>query len=121
VARLLDAAAWAHFQGQQLPGGAWIDVTVKDFAPKFLPVGDTAGVPLNLLEGLALVYGARDLGLDGDQARARFTAVLRTTAAEFGRAHGFAEQRGAPPGSPGYRGTLSVAIGLVRMLEALAR
>jgi hypothetical protein len=121
VARLLDAAAWAHFQGQQLPGGAWVDVTVKGFAPAFLPVGDTGGVPHNLLEGLALVYGARDLGLDDDRARARFTAVLRTTEVEFGRAHGFAEQRGAPPGAPGYRGTLRVAIGLVRMLEALAR
>lgn len=121
VARLLDAAAHAHFQGEQIPGGAWIDTTVKGFEPRSLPVGDTGGVPQNLLEGLALVYGARDLGLATDETRARFTAVLRTTVAEFGRAHGFVEQRGAPAGSPGFKGTMRVAVGLVRMLEALPR
>lgn len=121
VARLLDAAAHAHFQGEQLPGGAWIDTTVRAFAPAFLPVGDTGGVPQNLLEGLALVYGARDLGLATDAARARYAAVLRTTVAEFGRAHGFAGQRHAPAGVPGYQASLMVTVGLVRMLEALAR
>jgi hypothetical protein len=121
VGRLLDAAAHAHFQGEQLAGGAWIDTTVKGFGAKDLPVGDTGGVPQNLLEGLAVVYGARDLELATDAARARFTAVLRTTVAEFGRAHGFVEQRGAPAGAPGTRGSLRVAVGLVRMLEALAR
>ena len=121
LAALFLVAAHAHFQGEQLPGGAWIDTTVRAFAPAFLPVGDTGGVPQNLLEGLALVYGARDLGLATDAARARYTAVLRTTVAEFGRAHGFVEQRGAPAGAPGTRGSLMVAVGLVRMLEALAR
>jgi hypothetical protein len=123
VAELLEAAAHAHFQGQQIAGGTWIDTTVKRFSPVHLPVGDTSGVPQNLLAGLGIVYGARDLGLARDDVRAMFTAVLRATDAEFGRAHGFSAVRGAPsvtPGSPGFAGSTGVAVGLVEMLEALA-
>jgi hypothetical protein len=123
AAELLDAAVHAHLLGEQVPGGAWIDVTSRNFTPVALPVGDTGGVPQNLLEGLGIAYGARELGLATDANRARFAAVLRTSVAEFGREHGFALQRRAPPGAggAGFAASRRVAAGLVEMLESLAR
>lgn len=121
VAReLLDAALHVHFAGQQTFGGPWIDVTVVDFSPQRLPVGDTAGVPQNLLDGLALVYDGA-LGLRTDATRARFAAVLRQTLASFAGEHGLigTTHRAAPEVGNPTRGSLRLHPGLIGMLERL--
>lgn len=117
VEELLDRAAHGHFQGEQLANGVWTDLTVQGFRPSELPVGDLGGVPVNLLEGLGIAY-------DGSpEARARFTAVLRTTVERMGAAHGFPTDRRADVDATqpvrGLVGSLRFATGLVPMLEAL--
>lgn len=117
---LLDAAVHVHLTGQQTGGGAWIDVTVFDFSPQRLPVGDTAGVPQNLLDGLALYYDDR-LGGRTDATRAAFTGVLRQTLATFGGPHGLfgtTRRAAAELGNP-TRGSLRLHPGLIAMLEQL--
>ncbi|MEM7310010.1 MAG: hypothetical protein AAF682_25265 [Planctomycetota bacterium] len=121
VAELLHAAAHSHFKGEQLASGAWIDTTVKRFHPVQLPVGDIGGVPQNLLEGLAALYGERELGLRGEELRSMYVAVLRATVDGFRRPFGFVGGRAAAPGrsQPAYAGSTRLAIGLVEMMEAL--
>ena len=82
-------------------------------------MGDTGGVPQNLLEGLGLVCGQQELGLQTDRLRAMFAAVLGATEQEFGRPRGFVARRGQGRSERGFEGTSRVAIGLVEMLEAL--
>ena len=81
VAGRLDEALHLHLLGEQTPDGRWIDVTVVDFRPQHLPVGDTAGAPQNLLYGLALALHPRVLGdrsyRDPAEARAWFAALWR--------------------------------------------
>jgi len=81
VAERLDEALHLHLLGEQTPTGRWIDVTVVDFKPQRLPVGDTAGAPQNLLHGLALALHPRVLGdrgfRDPAEARAWFAALWR--------------------------------------------
>lgn len=81
VAERLDEALHLHLLGEQTPGGRWIDVTVVDFKPQHLPVGDTAGAPQNLLFGLALAIHPRSLGdrsyRTPEEARAWFAALWR--------------------------------------------
>jgi hypothetical protein len=121
IGGLLEEAAHLHFTGQQVAGGHWIDVTVIDFDPQRLPVGDTAGVPQNLLEGLGALY-REDLGLATEAHRARYTAVLRTTLQVFGGAHGLiatasrADGRGADNSAVG---SLRFHPGLIAMLVHL--
>jgi len=120
---LLASALRVHFKGEQAPGGAWIDVTIKGFDPiTTLPVGDTGGVPQNLLEGLAALHDEA-LGLRGPDTRAMFTAVLRSTRAAYRAPHGaiggarFARGAGARNSASG---TLRLTGGLVEMWVRLA-
>ncbi|MEO0652888.1 MAG: hypothetical protein AAFZ65_19595, partial [Planctomycetota bacterium] len=123
VAECLDDAVWVHFTGEQSPGGDWIDVTVVGHDPQRLPVGDTAGVPQNLLEGLAVATDEA-LGLDARDLRARFTAVMRTTLQSFGGAHGLIattrRAQGVGSANPAL-GSLRFHPGLIEMLGRLPR
>ena len=122
---LLDAAR-SHFRGQQGEGGIWSDVTVVGFDPKAnLGVGDTAGLPQNLLEGLAVIYD-RELGLSEEErreVRAMYTAVLRSTRTSYRHAFGYREARrgaGRPQASVSAFGSVRVLPGLVEMLRRLS-
>jgi hypothetical protein len=118
LAPVIAAAVFAHVQGEQYGNGAWGDVTVFGFAPKTaLQVGDMPGTPQNLLNGLAAVYASNHLGQRTDTTRALFTAVLRSTIAEYGRPHGFllSRQPQARGGSHA-AGSLRVLLGLTTML-----
>ena len=121
IAARIDDAVWVHFTGQQVAGGHWIDTTIVGHDPQRLPVGDTAGVPQNLLDGLGLAYQTH-LGLDRESLRARFTAVMRTTLQTYGGPHGLiatgARIEGAPNSSVG---SLRFHPGLVEMLSQLPR
>jgi len=121
VEELLEAALHVHLCGQQTGGGAWIDVTVFDFDPQRLPVGDTAGVPQNLLDGLGLVYDAR-LGLRNADTRAAFTGVLRQSLATFGGEYGLigGPRRASAGAGNATRGSLRLHPGLLSMLEQLS-
>jgi hypothetical protein len=113
----LEAAAHVHFTGQQNAAGDWIDTTVVGFDPQNLPVGDTLGVPQNLLSGLALV--AENLrGPARARALARFQAVLLQSEASFRRPFGFVDGKAAAAGAPA-TGTLRVAPGLIGILRAI--
>ena len=120
VNELLAAAVDVHFAGQQTNGGPWIDVTVVNFDPQRLPVGDTAGVPQNLLEGLGLVYD-HELGQRSEVTRAAFTGVVRQTVASFGGAHGLigTTRRASAETGNRARGSLRLHPGLLAMLEQL--
>lgn len=113
----LEAAVHVHFTGQQNAAGDWIDTTVVGFDPQNLPVGDTLGVPQNLLSGLALT-AERFSGPARSRSLARFQAVLARTEARFGRRFGFVDGQAAPPSAP-VTGTLRVAPGLIALLRAL--
>ena len=116
----IDAAARAHWKGEQYPGGAWGDVTFFGFEPKTgLEVGDLPGTPANLLNGLAAAH-ERATGARREELRALYTAVLRSTLAEYRRPYGCLTTRrehsgGANPAG----GELRLLPGLVRMLGQL--
>jgi hypothetical protein len=114
VRALVDAAARLHFKGGQGGDGVWVDVTIFGFDPQRLPVGDTAGVPHNLLEGLAVIH-QESLGLATPETRARYMAVLEATDRAFGGAYGHIDgarrREGANAENP--------AIGSLRLLPAL--
>lgn len=115
VAQRIDEALHLHLVGEQIPQGRWIDVTVVDFQPQHLPVGDTAGAPQNLMFGLGMALDPEALGQGGpllrdpDECRAWFAALWR------------AEGRlGA--GEPGsFEARLRLLPGTVRALEGLSR
>ncbi len=129
VSELIGLAVRSHLKGEQSAAGHWLDVTIVGFDPATnLPVGDTEGMPQNLLEGLGAVYRA-DLGLRTDEQRAFFCAVLASTQKSYAAQFGFV---GAAPGSgdAGGRGgssaksavgTLQILGGLLAMAENLAR
>jgi hypothetical protein len=122
VAERLEQAVLVHFTGEQVSGGHWIDVTVVGHDPQRLPVGDTGGVPQNLLEGLALCHDPA-LDLDRQAVRARFTAVLSTTLEVFGGRYGLigTAQRATGEGATNSSvGSLRVHAGVVEMLSHLA-
>jgi len=120
ISGLLRMAARSHFKGEQYGNGAWGDVTFVAFDPQFdLAVGDLPGLPANLLKGLALAYDDA-LGLRGDETRARFAAVLRSTVATYRRPHGFLSTIHEMPGHNSAIGSLRLLPGLVGMLEALS-
>jgi len=120
---LLDAVR-SHFRGEQGDGGAWTDVTILDFDPKGnLGVGDTGGMPQNLLRGLALLYDPR-YGLRDDpeverELRAMFTTVLRSTVSTYREAHGFRDSRRAGAEGVSAYGGVRLLAALVVMLEHL--
>lgn len=117
---LLGAAVRSHFKGEQYEDGAWGDVTIYGFDPIVggLQVGDYPGAPQNLLHGLAALYRA-DLGLRGDELRAMYTAVLRSSVATYLEPHGFLMDRRRKPGRNPAAGTLRMMLGLSKMLRAL--
>jgi len=117
----VHAAIRAHVQGEQYGNGAWGDVTIFDYSPRTaVQVGDMPGTPQNLLNGLAAAYGA-DLGATNDTTRALYTAVLRSTIAEYGRPHGFLlGRRERANGGNRADGSLRILLGLTTMLRALA-
>jgi hypothetical protein len=104
VAERLDEALHLHLLGEQTPDGRWIDVTVVDFRPQHLPVGDTAGAPQNLLYGLALALHPAALGAgtfrDPAEARAWFAALWRAEGRlGVGRPGSFVERLRVLPGT----------------------
>jgi len=124
VAPLLRAAVRSHFKGQQYPDGVWGDVTVTGFDPKSgLQVGDTQGVPQNLLLGLAIAsdpaLAATPGGPDLDELRAMFTAVLRSSRETYRRPFGYLSTRREVAGINQSIGSFRLAVGLVAMLEKL--
>lgn len=115
---LLDAMH-AHMQGEQYGNGAWGDVTIYRFDPRTaLQVGDLPGTPSNLLQGLATM-AAPHLRLPQDEVRARYASVLRSTRAQYRRAHGYLVDRAPRAGANTAAGSLRVMLGLERMLVAL--
>ena len=117
---VLRLAARSHFKGEQYGNGAWGDVTIFDYRPNdTLQVGDLPGVPSNLLMGLATIY-ADEIGLRTDEVRAMFTAVLRSSVAEYGRPYGFLMSRGERRGANSAFGSQRVLPALVEMLRALS-
>jgi hypothetical protein len=112
---LLAAAGDVHVKGMQWGSGEWIDATVKGFDLRELPVGDTGGVPRNLLEGLAVLYRP-GLATRSDRTRALFWSVLESTRDRHRRALGYVA--GGRAGSTA-DGTLYVLPGLVEMLGNL--
>jgi len=116
---LLRIAARSHFRGEQYGNGAWGDVTIFGFDPRTLEVGDFTGAPQNLLNGLALVY-VGELGLRTDEIRAMYTAVLRSSVAQYGRPYGFLLQREEHKGANSSQGSLRMLTGLVEMLRAVS-
>lgn len=119
---VLFDAVHAHVQGEQYGNGAWGDVTIYDYSPKSagMQVGDMPGTPQNLLNGLSAAYTS-DPGLRTDLTRALYTAVLRSTVAEYGRPYGFLLGRG--PRADGFNnaaGSMRMLLGLTTMLRGLS-
>lgn len=116
--RLL-AAAQVHFTGQQNSAGSWIDTTVVGFDPQNLPVGDTLGVPQNLLVGLAVVAGAVS-GPERELTLGRFLAVWQQSEQVFRRPYGLVDGPGGSRGAAqAATGSLRVIPGLIALLRAL--
>lgn len=121
MAALLWMAARSHFKGEQYDNGAWGDVTVFDYKPQTtLQVGDLPGAPQNLLAGLASIYVA-DLGLRNDEIRGMYTAVLRSSVAQYEKEYGFIADRTERKGANPATGSLRMLTGLVEMLRALSQ
>lgn len=128
VRELLPMAVRSHLKGEQAAGGHWLDVTVVGFDPATnLPVGDTVGMPQNLIKGLGVIY-REEFGLRTAEHRAIFAAVLNSSlesyAAPFGlkgAAPGSAPDGGRGGGAGSAVGTLQVMDGLLSMAENLAR
>ena len=124
IAPVLRAAARSHFKGEQYDDGTWGDVTVFGFDPKpQLEVGDTLGVPQNLLFGLAVLHDERLASQPGAaslaEVRAMFAAVLRSSRAAYRREYGYLPGRREEPGTNESVASLRLAVGLVEMLERL--
>ncbi len=121
IASLLWMAARSHFKGEQYDNGAWGDVTVFDYKPQTtLQVGDLPGAPQNLLAGLASIY-VGELGLRTDQIRGMYTAVLRSSVAQYKKQYGFIAERAERKGANPATGSLRMLTGLVEMLRALSQ
>ncbi|MFN0007572.1 MAG: hypothetical protein ACKVXR_06650 [Planctomycetota bacterium] len=120
LAPRIAAAARAHFKGEQYDGGAWGDVTFFEFEPKTgLQVGDLPGTPANLLNGLAVAHEA-GLPSRREELRAMYTAVLRSTLAEYRKPYGCLTTQRVHEGVNPAGGELRLLPGLVRMLRQLS-
>lgn len=124
ISSLLRAAMRSHLKGMQLGDGTWVDVTIFDFEPKLgLQVGDTLGVPQNLLSGLARLHDPELAGVPGgvrlEEVRSAFAAVLLTTRGAFRREFGYLPGRFEQAGTNESVASLRLAVGLVGMLERL--
>jgi hypothetical protein len=117
---LLRMAARSHFKGEQYDNGAWGDVTIFDWSPRTtLQVGDLTGSPQNLLTGLASIY-VDEIGLRTDEIRGMYTAVLRSSIAQYKKAYGFIADRDERKGANPATGSVRMLTGLVEMLRALS-
>lgn len=124
IAQRVRESVRVHLKGQQYAGGAWGDVTIYQFDPEIdLQVGDTFGPPQNLLYGLAVAHderlAAHEGGPDLEETRALFTAVMRSTIANYKREHGYLPGRIESAGRNPSVGSMRVAVGLALMLERL--
>ncbi|MFT7679202.1 MAG: hypothetical protein ACI8QC_003202 [Planctomycetota bacterium] len=124
LAPLLCDGLRMHWKGQQYDGGAWGDVTVKAFDPKaHLQVGDTKGVPQNMVTGFATLYDRRFAeapgGMPLTELRARFVAVLASTREHYRRPFGYLSTRTEVQGANYCGGEMRLAAGLMDMLHAL--
>jgi hypothetical protein len=126
VSELLAMAVRSHYKGEQSAAGHWLDVTVVGFDPATnLPVGDTAGIPQNLLDGLGAAYRS-ELGLRTAEHRALFATVLASTRESYAAKFGLV---GSAPGTSSAGrgggksavGTLLILPGLLAMAENLRR
>ncbi|MFT7670076.1 MAG: hypothetical protein ACI8X5_002783 [Planctomycetota bacterium] len=116
---ILLEAVHSHLRGQQYGNGAWGDVTYYKYQPAVdLQVGDLPGTPTNLLEGLSFVYGS-GLGLEDEQIRAWFTAVLRSSVTRYKREYGYLSTMGEMDGPNHAGGSLRIGPALVMMLSKL--
>lgn len=126
LAPLLRDGLRVHWKGQQYDGGAWGDVTVKAFDPKaHLQVGDTKGVPQNMITGFAVLYDRRFADAPGGmglaELRARFAAVLASTREHYRRPFGYLSTRSEVQGANYCGGEMRLAAGLMDLLHALDR
>jgi hypothetical protein len=121
LSEALSAAIHGHWQGEQLHGGPWTDVTFYRFGPRLdLQVGDVPGLPANLLQGLALAQDPL-LGLPAEPLRARFAAVLRTTDERFRRPFGYLPGLFESQGGNSAQGSLRLLPALITLLEVLPK
>lgn len=116
---LLADALRSHFKGQQYGDGAWGDVTIYRFNPNAnLQVGDYSGAPMNLLHGLAALYGQPKFRTA--QVRGMYTAVLRSSIQAYERPYGFLMERRQREGANPAAGSLRMMLGLSKWLRAVA-
>lgn len=120
VRERLRAAVRSHFKGEQYETGAWGDVTFYRFDPKTnLEIGDLPGLPLNLLFGLAILYG-EDLGHSDEELRALFASVLRSSVEHYRREYGYLVSRTQSAGANPSGGSIRLGVALAEMLRGLS-
>jgi len=120
VKERLRAAVRSHFKGEQYETGAWGDVTIYRYDPKTnLEIGDLPGLPLNLLLGLATLYG-EDLGHTDEELRALFASVLRSSVEHYRREHGYLVTRTQRAGANPCGGSIRLGVALAEMLRGLS-
>ncbi len=120
VRERLRAAVRSHFKGEQYETGAWGDVTIYRFDPKTnLEIGDLPGLPLNLLLGLAMLYG-EDLGHSDEELRALFASVLRSSVEHYRREHGYLVSRTQRADENPCGGSIRLGVALAEILRGLS-
>jgi hypothetical protein len=121
VQQRLRAAVRSHFKGEQYETGAWGDVTIFQFDPKTnLEIGDLPGLPLNLLLGIATLYG-EDLGHSDEELRALFASVLRSSVEHYRRDYGYLVTRTQSAGTNPCGGSIRLGVALAEILKGLSR
>ncbi len=117
----LRAAVHSHFKGEQYETGAWGDVTFYRFDPKTnLEIGDLPGLPLNLLLGIATLYG-EDLGHTDGELRALFASVLRSSVEHYRREYGYLVTRTQRASANPCGGSIRLGVALAEILRGLSR
>jgi hypothetical protein len=120
VRERLRAALRSHFKGEQYETGAWGDVTVYRYDPKTnLEIGDLPGLPLNLLLGIATLYG-EDLGHSDEELRALFASVLRSSVEHYRRDFGYLVTRTQRAGANPCGGSIRLGVALAELLQGLS-
>lgn len=120
VQERLRAALRSHFKGEQYETGAWGDVTIFRYDPKTnLEIGDLPGLPLNLLLGIATLYG-EDLGHSDEELRALFASVLRSSVEHYRREHGYLVTRMQRAGANSCGGSIRLGVALAEILGGLS-
>ncbi len=119
--RLVHDSIRAHMKSRQYLNGSWGDVTFTDFSPRAaLNIGDLTGYPANMLNGLAVASRAGS-NLRGEETRALFTAVLRSSEAFYRRKFGLLLRREEATGRNVAGADLRLFAAAVEMLKQLAK